>query len=61
MHAGVFPDDCGQCHEGQTWLPATWQGKPFDHEQTGFSMKVHSAGFGGNPITCLQCHTTFTE
>ena len=60
VHAGVFADDCGKCHEGQTWLPATWQGKPFDHEQTGFSMKVHSAGFGGNPITCLQCHSTFS-
>jgi len=61
LHAGVFPGDCGQCHEGQTWLPATWQGQPFDHETVGFSMKVHSTGFGGNPITCLQCHTAFTD
>lgn len=60
IHAGVFPADCGQCHQGPTWLPATWNEKPFDHETAGFSLKVHEAGMGGNPITCLDCHTALT-
>lgn len=56
VHAGIFSTDCGECHQGQTWQEATWQGRPFDHELTGFSLRLHQTDYTQMPITCTDCH-----
>jgi len=56
VHAGLFPKDCANCHQGTTFTEASWQGKPFDHEKTGFSLKAHQKGLNGKPIACQSCH-----
>ncbi|TLN00223.1 hypothetical protein FDZ74_16870, partial [bacterium] len=60
VHAGVFPLDCAGCHSTQGWRPAQWQGQPFDHANTGFSLARHASGFDGQPITCQNCHGSLT-
>jgi hypothetical protein len=61
LHAGLFPDSCGTCHQGKTWAEATWKDQPFDHQDTGFSLVKHQTGFNGRPITCTECHSTLVS
>lgn len=56
VHAGLFPLDCTQCHTSDGWETATWQGQPFDHAKTGFSLALHAKDFTGQPLTCQGCH-----
>lgn len=56
VHAGLFPQDCAQCHTSAGWQPATWQGQPFDHTKTGFSLALHAKNYAGQPLTCQECH-----
>jgi len=45
-HDGGLGDDCGACHEPQSWS----QGQ-FDHDQTDFSLTGHHAA-----LRCAGCH-----
>jgi len=56
VHAGLFPLDCTQCHTADAWQPAIWNGQPFDHANTGFSLALHSQDYAGQPLTCQACH-----
>lgn len=60
VHAGIFSADCGECHQGETWQAVVWQGQPFDHELTGFSLRLHAADYSGAPIACTGCHNPVT-
>jgi hypothetical protein len=56
-HAGMFGQDCAQCHNDTAWKPAEFKGAAFDHEKTAFSLAKHSKGFDGQPLGCVQCHS----
>ena len=56
-HQGLFGLDCAACHTPQGWLPAGWDGQPFDHAaRTGFSLARHTLGLDGRPFNCSECH-----
>lgn len=57
LHAGVFIQDCVNCHLTTGWRPAFLDGQPFDHHvDTGFSLEKHPIGFTGLALACLACH-----
>ena len=57
-HAGMFGTDCQTCHTSNTWTPASFQGKPFDHNQTSFTLNLHAVDYSNKPILCTGCHTS---
>ena len=57
VHAGLLGTDCETCHNSNTWKPASFQGKPFDHSQIRFKLNLHAVDYSGNPITCNSCHS----
>jgi len=61
VHAGMFPIGCEGCHTGKTWQEITWQGQPFDHGITGFSLGIHQSSYSGSPMACQDCHQTPVE
>lgn len=57
LHAGLFSDDCAECHGTSGWKPAFLDGTAFDHDQgTRFSLVLHSADYDGGSISCAGCH-----
>jgi len=56
QHAGMFSQDCSVCHSTQVWVPAIWEGNPFDHGTVGFSLILHKLDYQGNLIACMDCH-----
>ncbi len=60
VHAGLFPQDCKQCHTTTTWKPALWLEQEFDHAKTDFSLIRHLQDFQGLPITCQSCHQSIS-
>lgn len=57
IHAGIFPADCGMCHQANTWQTVTWQDQPYSHDLVGFSLISHQSDFDGSPLICQDCHT----
>lgn len=56
-HAGVFDENCAQCHDPNGWRPAKLDGSPFDHEvDAGFSLALHPVDYQGQPMPCAACH-----
>lgn len=55
-HAGMFGLHCEECHTDLYWQPAMIAGRPFDHEQSGFSLKRHTQLNNGQPFQCSDCH-----
>lgn len=58
LHAGMFDLNCEQCHTDLYWQPAMMAGKPFDHEQTRFSLKRHAQLSTGQAFNCSDCHNS---
>ncbi len=56
VHAGLFTGDCADCHTETGWQPAQFDGQPFDHSQTRFTLASHAANYDGSPLACLGCH-----
>lgn len=56
VHAGILSTECGECHQGDAWEAVTWQGQPFDHELTGFSLRLHQVDYAGVALACTGCH-----
>ena len=57
IHQGVFDVNCANCHTTSGWLPAIWDGKPFDHARTtGFSLARHTQSADGSQFVCKDCH-----
>lgn len=57
-HQAMFGSDCISCHTTTSWLPASFEDKPFDHEQsTRFSLTQHVTNFDGAEFSCTTCHT----
>ncbi|MEZ5420886.1 MAG: cytochrome c3 family protein [Vicinamibacterales bacterium] len=50
-HRGRFKDDCGSCHNEQSFAKA-----PFDHATTAFPLTGKHA-----PAACVACHTNLTR
>ena len=62
VHAGLFSDDCANCHVSETWSDAIWNGQPFDHlAQSGFSLERHLVDYADTPINCLACHLVTSD
>ena len=57
VHAGLFGTDCQTCHSSNTWKPASFQAKPFDHNATRFTLNLHAVDYSGQPMACTSCHT----
>ena len=57
VHTGLLGTDCQTCHNSNTWKPASFQAKPFDHTNTRFTLNLHAVDYAGNPINCTTCHT----
>lgn len=56
-HAGVFADQCADCHAAEGWSPANLPGFPaFSHSQTGFQLVNHLQDYAGQPLACAACH-----
>lgn len=60
VHAGIFPNACGECHQGAVWSEVTWNSRPYDHNSTGFSLALHQIDYDGSSITCQECHISTT-
>lgn len=60
VHAGMFPTDCGACHQGAVWSEVTWNDQPYDHNLVGFSLNLHQIDYDESPIICQDCHATST-
>lgn len=58
IHAGMYPPACEDCHTDLSWKPALVDNRPFDHEQAGFSLAVHTRLGGSQPVICGNCHTS---
>jgi len=61
VHTGMFGSDCENCHSTPGWEAVLIEGKPFDHDQVGFTLEEHSQDFDGKPIQCRVCHQGSTE
>lgn len=66
-HAGLFEESCESCHSTAEWLPASWQGMPFEHytleeniHSAGFSLIHHQQGYDGQALRCVDCHAGMT-
>ena len=57
VHTGLLGTDCQTCHNSNTWKPASFQARPFDHTNTRFTLNLHAVDYAGNPINCTTCHT----
>lgn len=55
-HPGLFSQACEECHNPSAWSPADWQGSPFAHQTSGFSLARHALTAQGSPLTCTDCH-----
>jgi len=55
-HARMFGVDCAVCHTSGGWKPALVGDKPFDHEQTNFSLVKHGKDYQGQALACSGCH-----
>jgi hypothetical protein len=59
VHAGLFSDDCQECHNPKAWSPALLEGSSFDHaEQVDFSLNRHQKNYDGSPLVCSGCHVS---
>ncbi|MFQ5420789.1 MAG: hypothetical protein ACE5EY_10570, partial [Anaerolineae bacterium] len=56
VHAGLFSTNCADCHTEDGWQPAQFDGRPFDHSQTRFTLDKHAVDFDGATLTCQGCH-----
>jgi hypothetical protein len=56
QHVGMFGVACAECHSPESWKPATFNRKPFDHTQTSFTLVRHINDYTGQPMTCTSCH-----
>ncbi len=56
-HAGMFGQDCAQCHSTDAWKPARVNGKLFDHSQVSFVLDRHQKDAAGQPMLCAACHS----
>lgn len=57
-HQGFYSAACIDCHTTEGWIPATLQGRLFEHTQvTGFSLARHGYDYANQPMTCSGCHT----
>jgi hypothetical protein len=56
-HFGIFGHDCADCHNSNSWKPALFEEKPFDHNRdTRFSLVLHAQDYSGELINCASCH-----
>jgi len=60
QHAGMFLQDCSECHSTQNWKEALIEGTLFNHDVAGFSLVYHAIDYQGVNITCMQCHQANT-
>jgi hypothetical protein len=60
-HLGLFSADCADCHTQDSWSPARFEGREFEHFATaGFSLERHRADYAGLAMNCSDCHRNDT-
>ena len=55
-HPGLFEEPCEKCHNSNAWSPADWNGRPFEHAASGFSLAKHELDAQGGALACTDCH-----
>ena len=55
-HPGLFEEPCEKCHNSNAWSPADWNGRPFEHASSGFSLAKHELDAQGGALACTDCH-----
>ncbi len=61
VHLGLMYENCQECHNTTDWAQASYNGSPFDHEGTAFSLAHHLVDAQQQPVYCTACHLASIE